>query len=302
MSDAHREVSEVKNALLLFCKAPVPGLVKTRLTKGRGGALTDEQAAEFFRRSLLDVSDLAMLALDDLDDPDAQEIFDADLYDDADSAVESRYDFFISTTSEADIELLRAIYAEDGPWPRAINYIIDEGASFDEHFDSAFRQLFERGYDKVVAIGGDMPTLPREHITDAFDWLEYLAESNSEGHAFVMAPCQQSGVSLVAMTRTTPMDAQGVYYNMTGRPALDAYALKLQELDIPCAYLSPVSDVDEDHDLAHAISCLNAIAEATRYQPEIYLARRVLEWIDDLGLRASAPPNENHDPRNYIDS
>lgn len=35
-----------KCALLIFSKPPVPGLVKTRLTRERGGILTPEQAAE----------------------------------------------------------------------------------------------------------------------------------------------------------------------------------------------------------------------------------------------------------------
>ena len=55
-----------KCALLIFSKPPVPGLVKTRLTRERGGILTPEQAAEFFRRSLYDVSELSMHALIEL--------------------------------------------------------------------------------------------------------------------------------------------------------------------------------------------------------------------------------------------
>ena len=41
-------MAEKKQALLLFSKPPVPGMVKTRLTTERGGFLTPEQAAEFF--------------------------------------------------------------------------------------------------------------------------------------------------------------------------------------------------------------------------------------------------------------
>jgi hypothetical protein len=117
-----------------------------------------------------------------------------------------------------------------------------------------------------------------------------------------LAPCQQSGVSVVGYTKTTPIDSQGVYYNLDGTPVLDAYTAKLQALDLPFAYLSPVADIDGDNDLAHAISCLGAIAEATRYQPDIYLARRVLEWIDRKGLRACAPPNDDYDPREQLDA
>jgi hypothetical protein len=56
-----------KNAVLLFSKPPIPGLVKTRLTIERGGNLSPEQAAEFFTCSLFDMTDLVMVALDDLE-------------------------------------------------------------------------------------------------------------------------------------------------------------------------------------------------------------------------------------------
>jgi glycosyltransferase A (GT-A) superfamily protein (DUF2064 family) len=320
-----------RNALLLFCKPPVPGQVKTRLTRERGGNLTSEQAAEFFRRSLLDITDLALLCLEELT---------------VVAAGRQSYDLVISTTAEQSIHLLEQMFAEDAqtliedpqlpagatesppvsakeqpastekppvsaedpqvpvekpPASKHLRFIVDKGASFDDHFDDAFAQLFARGYGTVVAIGGDMPTLPRAHIIDAFCWLNQLAAGNGEGQAFVMAPCQQSGVSLVGQTAQTPINSQGVYYNLSGLPALDAYAQKLEEGNIPCAYLAPVSDVDEDHDLAHCISCLNAIAAAYVWQTGLFLPSRVLEWVDNLGLKANAPPNENHDPRQNID-
>ena len=92
-----------------------------------------------------------------------------------------------------------------------------------------------------------------------------------------------------------------MYYNTGGRPALDGYVEKLQEKNIPSAFLSPVSDVDEMEDLAHTVSCIRAIAEAAKSQPGIYVPQRVLDWVDFIGLRITTPPNDNHDPRQYID-
>ena len=59
-------MAEKKQALLLFSKPPVPGMVKTRLTTEHDGFLSPAQAAEFFKRSLYDVSELAMHALMEL--------------------------------------------------------------------------------------------------------------------------------------------------------------------------------------------------------------------------------------------
>lgn len=58
--------------------------------------------------------------------------------------------------------------------------------------------------------------------------------------------------------------------------------------------------MDETVDLAHAISCMRAIKEAAAYQ-DLYVPQRVLEWIDWMGVRVTTPPNEEHDPRQYLD-
>ena len=50
---------------------------------------------------------------------------------------------------------------EIGPWPREIHYMSDKGTSFDEHFDGAFQEIFDQGYEAIVSIGADIPTLPR---------------------------------------------------------------------------------------------------------------------------------------------
>ena len=85
-------MTEKKHALLLFSKPPVPGMVKTRLTTKHGGFLSEVQAAEFFKRSLYDVSELAMHALLELQaENDALVAADPD-------AVKITYDFFVSTT------------------------------------------------------------------------------------------------------------------------------------------------------------------------------------------------------------
>lgn len=287
------EKKERKEALLVFSKPPLPGLVKTRLTTKYGGFLTDEQAADFFKLCLYDVCEASMQALYQLQyendqlvaaDPDADPI---------------KYDFFISTTPAENLPLMKETFDAIGPWPMEIHYLTDKGATFDDHFDDAFQQLFDMGYESIVSVGGDIPTMPKSHITQAFQWLEYFQSLGTPG--FVQAPCQECGTSLVGFSYNTPIDHQGVYYNMDGRPALDAYVEKLQEKDIPCAYFSPVADIDERTDLAHAISCMRAIEQAAKYQDDLFIPKRVLTWVGLMGITVSTPPNEEHDPRQYID-
>ena len=286
-------MAEKKQALLLFCKPPVPGLVKTRLTIERGGFLSPEQSAELFRRCLYDVSEMCMQALLSMQaDNDALVAEDP-------SVDKITYDFFVSTTPADNVELMRETYDALGKWPMEIHYITDKGATFDDHFDDAFKQIFDMGYEHIVSVGGDVPTMPITHISQAFQWLDYFQDLGTPG--FVQAPCQECGTSLVGFSYNTPINHQGVYYNLTGKPALDAYVEKLQEMDIPSAYFTPVADIDEKVDLAHAVSCIRAIKEAAKYQTEIYVPQRVLDWCDFMNIRVSTPPNDNHDPRQYID-
>ncbi len=67
------------------------------------------------------------------------------------------------------------------------------------------------------------------------------------------------------------------------------------------AYFAPVADIDEKVDLAHAISCMYAIEQAAKYQSELFVPRRVLDWVNIMGIRVCTPPNDEHDPRQYID-
>ncbi len=268
-------------------------MVKTRLTTKHGGFLSEKQAAEFFKRSLYDVCEMCMHALYELQaEADARVAADP-------SADKVTYDFFISTTPQNNVELMKETFDSIGPWPMEITYLTDKGATFDDHFDDAFKQIFDKGYESIVSVGGDIPTMPKTHIIQAFQWLEYFQSQGTPG--FVQAPCQECGTSLVGFSYNTPIDHQGVYYNLDGRPALDAYVEKLEAENIPSAYFSPVADVDEATDLAHAISCMRAIEQAAKYQPELFVPQRVLDWVDFMGITVSTPPNDEHDPRQYID-
>ena len=280
-----------KHAFLLFTKAPMPGLTKTRLTEARGGILTEADAAAFYKASLLDVAEIGFRALTQLTEQAGQ----------GNGTAPDQYDFVVCCSPASEQPMLEQLFAEAGPWPGSITFINDRGMTFDEHFDDAFQQLFDRGYHAVVSIGGDLPTMPVSHLVRAFEWLAYF-DSFSDRSGFVQAPCQACGVSLVGYTKNTPMDSDGVFYNLNGIPALDAYTRKAQERGVPVALLDAVADVDNVEDLAHTISLMQAIAYSSIYQPELFVPRRTLEWIEQTGIVVSTPPNTLHDPRERIDA
>jgi glycosyltransferase A (GT-A) superfamily protein (DUF2064 family) len=283
-----------RHALLLFTKPPIPGFVKTRLTKEKGGPFSPEEAAEIFRRSMFDVAELCCLALSALEEEDeAARAVDP-------SADGHEYRLFISTTPAKNVEVIRAAFEEIGEWPREFTYIVDEGATFDDHFDNAFQQVFDAGFDSVLSVGADIPLLPCEHITNGFRWLQHFLATSETG-GVVQAPCQEVGVSLIGWTRTTAIDHQEVYYNMTGRPALDAYVEKTMAGKIPLVSLLPVADIDDISDLAHATSLARAVRYSKQFQPDLYVPERFLSWVDWRGLKVGTPPNEDRDSREGID-
>ena len=286
-------MAERKQALLIFTKPPLPGVGKTRMTTEYGGFLNMVQAAEFYRRCFYDVCEMSMHALIEL-----QRENDAAVA--ADPSVDKiTYDFVVSTTPAESVPKVQELFDKIGPWPMEIHYLSDTGSTFDEHFNDAFSQLFAQGYEHIVSIGGDVPTMPKSHLKQGFKWLDYFHAIGKPG--FVVAPCQECGTSLVGYSFDTPIDHDGVYYNMDGRPALDGYVEKLQAADIPSAYFEPVADVDEVTDLAHAISCMKAIREAAKYQTDLFVPHRTLQWVEGMGITVSTPPNDNHDPRDYLD-
>lgn len=281
-------MSGKRNGLLIFTKAPSPGRTKTRLTSERGGFMTPEEAAQFYRACLLDVFDISFRALDELTAAAKQK------------GTGDSYDLFVSCSPASEQSILLQQIAPLGNEKLSrIHFINDQGASFDEHFDDAFRQLFAQDCYAVVAIGGDLPTLPPSHITRSFQLLEQLETENG---SFVQAPCQECGVSLVGQTVKTKIDSNGVYYNMDGVPALDAYVQKCREAKIPMISLTPVADVDNMVDFAHTASLIRSIAYSAQYQKDLYVPKNTLKYIDDNQIWIMTPPNAEHDPREALDA
>jgi hypothetical protein len=281
-----------KHALLFFSKVPEPGRTKTRLTVEHDGLLTPEQAAELYHVLMLDTAEVAMHALVELNQEGR-----------ADNAADrvDRYDFVVCTAPKENHPRMQALFAAGGPWPLPITYIADEGANFNEHFDNAFKQLWQMGYDSAVSIGGDLPQMPVGNVIQAFRWLRHF-EQDYNGMGLVHCPCQACGVSLVGMTRATPMDFAGVFYNTDGVSALDAIINTAHEKGLPMAALETVADIDIVEDLAHALTMARSQQYTSRFQPGVLPPKRFLAWAEREGYQACTPPNENHDPREMIDA
>jgi glycosyltransferase A (GT-A) superfamily protein (DUF2064 family) len=277
-------MKRMRHAAVLFTKYPQPGVTKTRLIEENGGGLTAEMAADLYRAMVLDTASVALHALDA-----CRRRHEATV----------DFDLYVSSSPEADLPKVTALFSKEFP-DRRISYLCDRGRNFDEHFNDTFAQLFARGHDSVVCVGGDLPSITPDLLVRSFEWLIQRDACSSNG-AMVLAPCQAAGVSLVGVTRSAAVDFAGVFYNTAGCSALDALIRIAEDKGIPTALNEALFDVDLMEDLGHMIAVMNATEYASRFQPELLVPRRTLGLIREWGLSTTTPANTAHDPRGRHD-
>lgn len=127
---------QLKNALIIFAKRPVPGRVKTRLSP----PLSLAEAAGLYRAMLLDVIAKAA-TLPGVD----------------------KHIFYVPEEGAA------AFFAETAP---GMACSPQDGDDLGERMANAFRALFAAGYGRVAIIGSDLPDLPLSRVEEAFALLE----------------------------------------------------------------------------------------------------------------------------------
>ncbi len=307
-----------KNVLLLFSKPPAPGLVKTRLTTLKDGVFAPEVASALYHCMLFDVVEICCAALATLEaraagaDAGAAAAMAAG----AEEATEARAgEACGARCRRAGARRIRAGHLHHagnergrhageavrrrGTWPRELVLIADEGASFDEHYNHAFAQAWERGADAVLSMGADMPALTTADVIGGFEALHRL--DGVPGGGIVLAPDQEMGVSIVGWTRATAFDHAGVFYNQEGLTVLPAYIAKARERNLPALYLPAVPDVDTMADLMHNVTLVEALNYCAAFDGNTP-PWRTADALAQIGWsEVRVPPNDLHDPREEID-
>lgn len=125
----------MKDAVICFTRAPVPGHTKTRLMP----LLTKEQCAELHTAFLRDISKVCG---------------------------EFDRDTFICFEKSAGWQALRGIF------PYAVSMLPQRGEGLGERMYNAIRSVLAMGYDKCVLIGSDIPEITAAHLQSGFDALE----------------------------------------------------------------------------------------------------------------------------------
>ncbi|MCI8469438.1 MAG: DUF2064 domain-containing protein [Eggerthellaceae bacterium] len=284
---------ERRNTVLLFSKVPEAGKVKTRLTVLKDGIFQPDVASALYYCMLFDVVEIICGAFTQLE-ARAPEVDPA-----TGEEIRDVYDLVISTTPAHNVPVMKKLFTDAGEWPRPLTFIADEGASFDEHYNHAFEQAWERGANCILSMGADMPALTVNDVIAGFDGLHAL--DAVEGGGIVLAPDQAMGVSVIGWTRATDFNHDGVYYNRTGLTVLPAYIEKAREAGLPARYLPPIPDVDTMGDLMHAVTVVEALNYCAPFDGNTP-PWRTADALAQMGWsEVRVPPNDLFDPRDEID-
>src|SRR5262249_44046163 len=95
--------------------------------------------------------------------------------------------------------------------------IAQRGSDLGERLGNCFIDLFGLGFESVIVIGADTPTLPGELVYDAFDSLE-------DGRDVIIGPTEDGGFYLIGMRKfhrrifeEIPWGTDGVLFATTDR-------------------------------------------------------------------------------------
>jgi rSAM/selenodomain-associated transferase 1 len=224
---------EKRNALIVVAKRPAPGNTKTRLSP----PLSPEQASALYECFLADT-------LDQIRQVDGVERVIAYLPANA-------HGYFHRLAP--DFQLIQ----QDGP---------DLGA----RLDHALSSYLSRGYEHAVIMDSDSPTLPTEHLSQAFIAL-------SDGAQVVLGPCEDGGYYLIGCSQPVPRLLREVRMS-TPTVAADTIALANEEglhlVQLPTWY-----DVDDGPSLVRLTEEIESLDSRTANH-----TRRFLEQ-DQIRLR-----------------
>lgn len=222
----------MKEALVLMAKAPIEGQVKTRLI----GTLTPEDAKQLYIAFLSDTFALMEAVMEERED----------------------LSLILCYTPEDAEEAFEEVEREGSLM------IAQRGNDLGERLINAFAEVFALGFESIIAIGGDSPTLPAEMILEAFDSLESEDE-------VVVVPAEDDGYCLIGMRKLHQQIFQNIPWSTGGvMAATEAQAKKAGLILIvgPAWY-----DVDTPAELERLKEELKTEKEAARF------TRRFLKTI-----------------------
>lgn len=204
--------STSKNAVILFAKDPVPGQVKTRLQTVWDSETTCQFYLHILKNSIDKIQGL------------------------------ERVDRFVGVYPSRG-----SGYFDDIAFSKEWTVFEQEGGDLGARMANAFRRRFEEGYQKVVILGADSPTLPPAFIEQAL---------NSE-RGIVLGPSTDGGYYLIGMKgQVAPVFNQ---VDWGTERVLSQTIQRLKEADLQPELLPVWYDVDRPEDVRFLKTHLEAM-------------------------------------------
>lgn len=154
------------SALIIFAKAPIPGQVKTRLCP----PLTADEAATLHGSFVLDTLERTRTAVEKLKLP---------------------FDRYLACSPSSTAVFFKIMEERQG-----VMLIDQEGDDLGARMSQAFETMFARGYQRVLIVGTDVPSLPLEHYKQALTLLDK--------HDVVLGPAFDGGYYLIGLNNSIP--------------------------------------------------------------------------------------------------
>jgi rSAM/selenodomain-associated transferase 1 len=221
-------------ALILFAKDPVAGQVKTRLSSLLDNSTTLSLYHHFLRDSIEKVCSIAEV------------------------------DRFIGIASDPQTS-----YFDDVSLSHPVQLFVQEGDNLGERMRRAFEDRFKEGYERVVIIGADSPTLPTAYIEQALQSQKKV----------VIGPSTDGGYYLIGMQGKVTDVFEGVSWGTDQVLSETLTVLKDQRAE---AELLPVwYDVDLPEDLRFLKTHLEWMAHAGLQE-----SKATLEFLNQLHLES----------------
>jgi rSAM/selenodomain-associated transferase 1 len=227
--------SRPRNAIAVFAKSPSSERVKTRLQNPLGPGTIRELSEAFLRDTVEVASGLASARLYLACSPDRRDIF------------------FQKLEQEYGLSLMD-----------------QKGRDLGERMAHVFRQLKKRGFQKILIIGSDLPTLPLAYLRQALTLLDQ--------HEVVIGPSLDGGYYLIGISGSVPPVFDHIPWS-TERVFLLTME-KVLDAKLSCGLLPFWYDVDRPEDLRFLKLHLDYLRQK---KPEVAgQTRAILELIEHL--------------------
>lgn len=232
--------TEASTCLIVFAKNPVPNQVKTRLLP----KLSPEQAASLYGAFLTDWCEtLAELP---------------------------NIDLVIAYTPPGSQSDLQALIETD------VTYIPQTGVDLGERLTSATQWASENGYEKILIVGSDSPTLPLSYILEAVAGLD--------SRDIVIGPSVDGGYYLIGFSIESLHKIVPSIFEEIAWSTLQVFQQTIERIGSVKATLKllpPWYDVDTPEDLAFLQTHLSAMRLAGNKVQAVRTESLLLELLEE---------------------